>query len=101
LITPSSASQAAIFCSDHQNVLKLLTTTFRSPGTARGPHRDSAGQGRRGRGSAGWEQREPLSFTQVAGRDYEEVAAVQRSDLADVEPLGEGDYAGIHHLQAE
>jgi len=35
-VTPDSASQAAIFCSDRQNVLKLLTITLRSPGAAPG-----------------------------------------------------------------
>ena len=35
-MTPSSASQAAIFCSGRQNVLNLLVTTFRSPGPSPG-----------------------------------------------------------------
>jgi hypothetical protein len=40
-VTPSSASQAAIYCSDRQNVRKLRTVAFRSPGPpARQPHRD-------------------------------------------------------------
>ncbi len=35
-VTPSSASQAAIFVSDRQNVLNLLMTTVRSPGASPG-----------------------------------------------------------------
>jgi hypothetical protein len=35
-VTPSSVSQPAIFSSDRQNVLKLLTVTFLSPGSAPG-----------------------------------------------------------------
>ena len=35
-VTPSPDNQAAIFCSDRQNVLKLLVTTVRSPGAAPG-----------------------------------------------------------------
>ena len=35
-VTPSSASQAAIFCSGRQNVLNLLVITFRSPGASPG-----------------------------------------------------------------
>jgi len=35
-VTPSSASQAAIFCSGRQNVLNLLMTTVRSPGAPPG-----------------------------------------------------------------
>ena len=35
-VTPNSASQAVIFSSDRQNVLKLLTITLRSPGPGPG-----------------------------------------------------------------
>jgi hypothetical protein len=51
--------------------------------------------------SVGWQQGEPFSFTQVPGCDDAEVAAIEGCDLADVEPFGEGDHAGVHHLQAQ
>ena len=51
--------------------------------------------------SVGWQQGEPFSFAQVPGCDNEEVAAVEGCDLADVEPFGEGDHAGVHHLQSQ
>ena len=35
-MTPSSASQAAIFCSDRQNVLNFRTVTVRWPGPCPG-----------------------------------------------------------------
>ena len=51
--------------------------------------------------SVGRQQGEALSFTQVPGCDDKEVAAVEGGDLADIEPFGEGDHAGVHHLQSQ
>jgi len=52
-------------------------------------------------GSVGRQQGEPFSFAQMPGCYDEEVAAVESCDLADVEPFGEGDHAGVHHLQSQ
>jgi hypothetical protein len=42
----------------------------------------------------------PFSFAQMPGCDDEEVTTVESGDFADVEPFGEGDHPGVHHLQA-
>ena len=49
----------------------------------------------------GGQQGQPLSFAQVPWCHDKEVSPVQGCDLADIQPLGEGYHARVHHLQAQ